>query len=296
MSGMRDVRVVELAARQHNRFSRSQLAALGIDDWIIEHRLAAGRWVSVHAAVYAIAPAGQADASRWIAATLSEPGTVLTHASAGSAWGWWDRRRDVETVTRHGSGGPRAYDGLLVHRSRTIEADTTVLRGLPISTVPRTLVDLAPHVGLPLLARSAREALRLGVTTVPEIVDALATRHRGRRGSRRLALVIGRYSGLPVERCRSGSEVRALEILRDAGRPAPRVNARIAGEEADLSWPRERLIIEIDGPQFHLDRGEDARRQARWEGAGWDVRRLPSPEVFGRPERLLALAPGTERP
>lgn len=293
---MRDVRAVELAARQHNRFSRAQLAELGIDDWIIEHRLASGRWVAVHAAVYAIAPVVPDDEGRWFGATLSERGTVLTHASSGAAWGFWDRPRAFETVTRPGNGGPRRYDGLLVHRSETIAADTTLLRGLPISTVPRTLIDLAPHIGPPLLARSTREALRLGVTSVPEIVDALATRHRGRRGSRRLALAVARYTGLPVERCRSGAEVRALEILRDGDRPAPRVNARIAGEEADLSWPASRLIIEIDGPQFHLDLGEDARKQAHWQTAGWEVRRLSSPELFDHPQRLLALAPSGERP
>ena len=288
--------MVELAGRQHNRFSRAQLAELGIDDWIAEHRLATGRWVAVHSAVYAIAPVIPSDEGRWFGATLSEHGTVLTHESAGAACGFWDRRRDIETVTRPGNGGPRRYDGLLVHRSETIAADTMMLRGLPISTVPRTLLDLAPRIALPLLARSAREALRLGVTTVPEIVDALGTRHRGRRGSRRLAHVVGRYTGLPVERCRSGAEVRALEILRDATRPAPRVNARIAGEEADLSWRAERLIVEIDGPRFHLDLGEDARKRERWEAAGWEVRRLASPELFDHPERLLAIAPDPERP
>ena len=60
----------------------------------------------------------------------------------------------------------------------------------------------------------------------------------------------------------------ALEILRDAGRPMPQLNHRIAGEEADLSWPRYRLIIEIDGGPFHLDVGEDARKQTIWEQLG----------------------------
>jgi very-short-patch-repair endonuclease len=94
-----------------------------------------------------------------------------------------------------------------------------------------------------------------------------------------------------LERARSGAEVRALEILRDAGRPLPRLNFRIAGEEADLSWPSERLIVEIDGGPFHLDVGEDARKEAAWKSAGWDVRRLPSDAVYERPASLLALAP-----
>ena len=90
--------------------------------------------------------------------------------------------------------------------------------------------------------------------------------------------------------------MRALEVLREAGRPLPGLNVRIAGEEADLSWSQMRLIIEIDGGPFHLDVGEDARKQARWETAGWTVRRLPSDDVYDHPERLLLLAPTTERP
>ena len=106
-----------------------------------------------------------------------------------------------------------------------------------------------------------------------------------------MADVVSRYTGLPLERARSGAEVRAMEILRNAGRPLPELNRRIGGEEADLSWPAVRLIIEIDGDPFHLDVGEDARKQAAWEGAGWVVQRLPSDDVYERPYRLLALAP-----
>ncbi len=79
------------------------------------------------------------------------------------------------------------------------------------------------------------------------------------------------YSGLPLGRARSGAEIRALEILRAAARPLPRLNVRVAGEEADLSWPGLRLIIEIDGT-FHLDVGEEARKDAAWSAAGWTVR------------------------
>jgi hypothetical protein len=293
---MTDVRVVELAALQHNRFSRAQVAALGIADSAIHARVHSGRWVAVHEAVFAIAPVLDDDAGRWFGAVLSAPESRLSHASAAAAWGFWDRRRGVEVITRPGSGGPRRLDGLLVHRSETLAEDSTVHRGVPITTVERTLLELAPHVGRRLLARCVREALRLRLTTVAALVELLAGRHRGRRGSRRLLRVVADYAGLPVERCRSGAEVRALEILRDAGRPAPRVNAEIAGEEADLSWRALRLIVEIDGGPFHLDVGEDARKQGCWESAGWTVRRLPSDDAYEAPERLLALVPLDERP
>jgi len=288
---MSDVRVVQLAARQYNRFSRAQLAELGFSDQAVAHRLAHGRWARIHEGVYAVAPALDDDRSHWMAATLTEAGSVLSHASAAAAWGWWDRPREVETVTRPGDGGPVCHEGVLVHRSETLAGDTTVHRGIPITRVPRTLLDLAPRVSYGLLARSVREAIRLQTTTPAEIIDGLATRHRGRRGSRRVATIVSRYTGLPVHRCRSGAEVLALEVLRDAGRPGPLVNHRIAGEEADLSWRAQRLIIEIDGGPYHLDVGEDARKEACWRTAGWTVRRLPAEDVIRHPERLLALAP-----
>lgn len=292
---MQDVRVVELAARQYNRFSREQALALGFSPRAIEHRLLTGRWVAVHDAVYAVAPVLRDQRASWMAATLTAQETWLSHASAGAGWGCFPRPRDFEIVTRRGGGGPRRVDGLLIHRSLVLDGDTTMLDGIPITTVERTLLDLAAHVGRRPLARAVREALRLRTTTPVAIADALATRHRGRRGSRRLALTLAAYTGVPVARCRSASEVQALIVLRDAGQPPPRVNVKVAGEEADLSWSRERLIIEIDGGPFHLDVGEDARKQGIWERAGWTVRRLPSDEVFSAPERLLALAPTRER-
>ena len=104
-----------------------------------------------------------------------------------------------------------------------------------------------------------------------------------------LAELAARYACLPYERTRSDPEGRALEVLHDAGVAPPRVNTRIAGEEADLVWPDDRLIVEIDGPQYHRFPEEDARKQRRWEAAGYTVRRIPSPRVYAEPERLLAL-------
>ena len=107
----------------------------------------------------------------------------------------------------------------------------------------------------------------------------------------RLARAIARYKDLPLDRARSGAEIRALELLRDADRPMPRLNVNVADEEADLSWPAEKLIIEIDGGPFHQDKGEDARKEAAWRGAGWRVDRIPGDDVYDRPSRFLALSP-----
>jgi hypothetical protein len=293
---MRDAQIAELAGRQFNRISRAQLLDLGLSEKAIVHRLAAGRLVAVEQAVFAIAPILDDDWGRWMGATLTAPGSALSHMSAAAAWGLLSVPRQFECVTRPGNGGPRRHGGVLAFRSRTLDGDVTKRRGIPITSVPRTLLDLAHTVGDRALARSLREAVRLEHTTLAALGDALG-RYRGRRGSRRLAHTVSRFAGLPLERSRSGAEIRALEVLRDAGRPLPRLNARIGGEEADLSWPAAELIVEIDGAPFHLDVGEDARKQLLWESAGWKVRRISSDDVYERPERLLLLCPGPrERP
>jgi hypothetical protein len=288
---MRDVRVAQLAGRQFNRVSRRQLIELGLSDAAIAHRVATGRLVIVEEGVLAVAPVLEHDDwGRWMGATLTAPGSVLSHVSAAAARGIWSLPRQVETITRPGSGGPRRHGGLLVFRSSTLAGECELLLGIPVTSVPRTLLDLAGGVSERALARALREAVRLRLTTVSELADHLG-QYRGRRGSRRLAAAIARYTGLPLERARSGAEVRALEVLHTAGSPLPRLNVRVAGEEADLSWSDRRLIIEIDGGPFHLDVGEDARKETRWKAAGWTVRRVTSDDVYQHPQRLLDLAP-----
>ncbi len=220
---------------------------------------------------------------------------MLSHASAAAAWDLLSTTRDFETVTRGGCGGPRRFGGVLVHRSQTLDDDRDLLNGIPITSVTRTLLDLATYVSSRALARAVREGVRLQRTTIEAIANRLG-HHRGRRGAARLAAAIARYADLPLERARSGAEVRAMEILREAGLAMPRLNVRIAGAEADLSWPAHRLIIEVDGGPFHLDAGADADRQAVWEHAGWTVRRIPTDAIYERPERLLALCSSASVP
>jgi Protein of unknown function (DUF559) len=287
---MRDAQIAELAGRQFNRISRQQLIDLGLSKKAIAHRVATGRLVAVEQGVLAIAPVLEDDWGRWMGATLTAPGSVLSHVSAAAAWGLLSMPRQVECVTRPGSGGPRRHGGVLAFRSSTLDGDVVTNREVPITSVPRTLLDLARTVGDRALARALREAVRLKLTTLAMLGDRLG-HYRGRRGAGRLALTIARYAGLPLERARSGAEIGALELLRGANRPLPRLNARIAGEEADLSWPTIKLIIEIDGGPFHLDVGEDARKERIWKRAGWSVRRISSDDVYERPERLLNLSP-----
>jgi hypothetical protein len=289
---MLDVRLLELLESQWNRASLAQIEALGLSQGDVAYRVATGRLRAVHEGVFAGRPFLDDERGRWMAATLTAPGTCLSHASSAALHGFWDRRRHMEMVTRPGSGGPRRIDGLFVYRSATLNGNTMTVDGIPTTTPERAIIEMAPYVDDPGLARAVREALRMKKSTNERLLRAVDD-HFGRRGTRRVLRTLAMYGGLPVNRARSGAEIRALMVLRDAGRPMPRLNHPVAGEEADLSWPAEQLIIEIDGGPFHQDVGEDARKEAAWRAAGWRVLRLPSEDVYDAPQRLLALAPDT---
>src|SRR4051794_21069647 len=129
---MRDVRVQEVAGRQFNRVSRAQLLELGLSQRAIAHQLATRGLVVIEQGVFAIPPVLEHDEwGRWMGATLTAPGTVLSHASSAAARGFWSLPRGFETVTRPGSGGPRRYGGVLVFRSSTLDTDWERLRGIP---------------------------------------------------------------------------------------------------------------------------------------------------------------------
>lgn len=288
---MWDVSIATLAGGQFNRVSRRQLNELGVTDRAIDHRVAVGRLVIIGEGVFAVAPVLQQDEwGRWMGATLTSPNSFLVRESAACAWGVLSRDPRGVSVVRPGSGGPRRLSGIIVYRSSTLTGETTELEGVPVTTLPRLLIDLACCVGGAALARALREAIRLHPLTIYELSDWLGARAH-RRGALRLARAIARYRGLPIERARSGAEIKALELLRDAGVELPRLNVDIAGEEADLSWPSLKLVIEIDGGPFHQDAGEDARKEAAWRGAGWEVRRIDSDDVYERPWHLLKIAP-----
>ena len=165
--------------------------------------------------------------------------------------------------------------------------------GLPITTPERTVADLWPRLGAKQQAHMLRNALRLKRLTIPSLAAHLSTAS-ARQRPLTLTTRLARYEQLQLHRCRSDAEALAVVTLADAGIKPPRINVRIAREEADLSWPGRRLIVEIDGGSFHQDKLEDARKTGIWRSAGWHVERVPAAAVYDDPDRLIRSArPGS---
>jgi len=287
-----DARIARVATDGDGLVTWPDLLAAGLSPRQAELAVAPLRFV--HDGVYLTGHARMTDHQRRLAATLTAPGTVLSHGSAAAEWGFRAWRAAFEVVTRPGNGGPRRIGHLLVCRSKRLAGDVKVRDGIPLTSPARTIIDLAAHLGTPRRDKAVREAIRLGVMTALELRLAVVE-HRGRRGTAGLAELAARLERLPIGRTRSDAEARALEVLDAAGAAPPEVNVRIEGEEADLVWPAQRLIVEIDGPQFHQDAAEDARKAGGWRAGGWVVERIDSDAVFLAPERLTALAPHIER-
>jgi predicted transcriptional regulator of viral defense system len=205
-----DVRLRELAARQADIVAAWQLLAAGWTRRMVFQQAKKRGWRMVHRGVYALTQAPLTRRQLWMAAALTGPRTVLSHASAGGCHGFRPYTGRFETVTRPGSGGSRRHGRLLISRSKTLDGDTTVLDGIPITTAERTILDLAPHLYAPAAGRMFREALRIGSTTSARLLRCL-DRHPTRRGGPGLRDLAVRYASLPYDRTRSNAEARALE-------------------------------------------------------------------------------------
>jgi predicted transcriptional regulator of viral defense system len=179
--------VAALAARQHGLVARRQLIELGIDRGGIHRRVKAGRLHGVHRGVYAVGYRRLSRHGRWMAAVLScGPRAVLSHGSAAALWGVLvisGSLIDVATPTRsrHNRGA------IAVHRLRDLHPEDYRLReGIPVTSVARTLLDIAPVVKTKSLRRAIDEAERL------QMFDLRAVeRDRARRRPPWLALSAG---------------------------------------------------------------------------------------------------------
>ncbi len=242
----------------------------------------------VHDGVYLTGFAPLMPVQAWWAATLTAPRTVLALESAGACFGVRPPSSGPHTVVRAGDGGPRRFGDIRVCYSTQLKGHVTRRHGFLITTPSRTIIDLWPTLTPKLRERMLRDAVRMKLVTMPGMIEA-AIALRGRRGVAQLRSTVARYTDLPLDRCRSDAEVEGLLVLSEAGLVIPSVNVRRAGEEADFSWADRKLIVEIDGPAYHQDPLEDARKTRVWTRAGWEVRRISSNDVYRHPERLIAL-------
>jgi very-short-patch-repair endonuclease len=275
--------LADLADRQHGVVARDQLRERGWSDTAIHRAVAEGRLRRMHLGVYAVGHRSLRVEGRWLGAVLAcGPGAALSHRSAAALWELHRSDRDqidVIGLRRRGTVDP-VID---LHRTRRLEPrGVTMHRGVRVTGVARTLVDLAGVVEQSVLERVLAQAEVLGLYDHGALIDAL-DRSNGRRGARALRAAI---SAAPTM-TRSELERRFLRLCARHDIPRPLVNATVCGHEVDFLWPSARLIVETDGHAYHRTRlafERDRRRDADLMLAGYRVLRITHRRLLTDPE------------
>jgi very-short-patch-repair endonuclease len=221
----------------------------------------------------------------YLAAVLAcGKGSLLSGCAAGFLLGLLKGAApgpEVTTVTQ------RRVEGIRTRRSRrTIDhRDAMIFRSIPVTTVPRTLVDLAGVLALDSLARACHEAgVRYGTT--PAQVELVLARRPSSPGAAKLQRVLGGDVHVTLSKL----ERRFLELLREAELPPPQTNRPADGRRVDCRWPKQRLTIELDGYRYHHSRHaweRDRRREREARARGDEFRRYTYGDVFEQPRLML---------
>jgi very-short-patch-repair endonuclease len=255
----------------------------------IEKRVRAGRMHRLHAGVYLVGHRLISREGQWMAAVLaSGSGTVLSYSSAAALWGIRPTSRTTIDVTvPHDTRSSK-----LIHRHvSALPADEiTVKGGIPVTTVPRTIFDLAATEPLDVVKALLREAEFRELHDRLSLWD-LVERYPGRRGIRKVKVALEVLKDEPVDERKSRFEEQFDPFLTRHDLPRPRFNQWIlvAGKrfQVDCLWPEERQIVELDGWEGHQTRTafrEDRARDRKLRVAGYGVTRLTWNQLDDEPE------------
>jgi very-short-patch-repair endonuclease len=241
-----------MAGRQHGLVARRQLIDAGVGPRAIEERIGRGRLHVVHRGVYAVGHTAFSVRGRWMAAVLAA-GTeaVLSHRTAAMLWGLIPRSSGEIEVTRPTSARRRPW--IVLHRSPLPGDERTWVDGIPVTSVSRTILDLAAVGSRRQVERALNEMEVLSLTDSLSIPDLLE-RYPRRRGSAVLRDLLGGDEGV-VGITQSDLEERFVAFLEATELPLPRLNAdlAVAGRffSVDCLWADQRLIVELDGRAVH---------------------------------------------
>jgi very-short-patch-repair endonuclease/predicted transcriptional regulator of viral defense system len=279
----------ELAARQHGVVARRQMAAIGLTLSMLKSRVASGQLVRLHHGVYAVGHDRLRREGRWLAAVLAAgDGAVLSHRDAAALHGLrppGNHARWEVTTTGRASSTRR----IRVFRTTSLDADdVTSTDGIPVTSVARTLVDLAAAVSQAQLTKALNEAERQRVFDLGAIERALGrTRNRNGTGYAAMQHALEELQAIGAHVTRSELEDRFLALLDAHDLPRPLTNHWIDTVEVDACWPQRRLAVELDGWGTHATRRafqDDRERANDLTAAGWTLLRFTWADVTRRPQ------------
>jgi Transcriptional regulator, AbiEi antitoxin/Protein of unknown function (DUF559) len=274
-----DASIAAIATAQHGVVTRAQLLELGLSAGAIGRRLRGGRLHQLHRGVYAAGHKVVSQRGRWLAAVLAcGPGAALSHRSAAVLWGV--RQPDGRAIEVTTPVMSRSYGTVERHRGRLAPDERTIRGGIPVTSAPRTILDLAAILPVDAVEHALRESERLRLDDALSLQE-LIERHRGRRGVSAARQCLRRLRDLPPGVTRQELEARFLRFLDRFDLPRPRLNAWLDlgahRYRADFLWSDQRLIAELDGFATHGTRSafeDDRERDRVLQAAGWRIVRI----------------------
>jgi very-short-patch-repair endonuclease/predicted transcriptional regulator of viral defense system len=284
----RGEKLARLASIQHGVVGTWQLLILGYTSRQIARNVASGRLHRLHRGVYAVGHTRLTRKARWMAAVLScGPDAVLSHRAAAALHGLRPAPKGGIDVTV--CGGNRSRPGIYVHNVRKLDpADCTMIDGIPITTLERTLLDYAEVAGEQ-WTRLAIEAAQRQDRLDLEPYRTMLARNPGRHGRIPLLAAMSQVSD-EAPWTQSEPERRLLAGLRARGLPEPSTNVLVQGELVDFHWQRERLVVEVDGDFWHKTpaaREANRRRDVKLQLGGQMVARFSDHLVMRELNRAL---------
>lgn len=272
--------VVALALRQNGNVSRRQLLDLGLGGEAIKSWIRSGFLHRVHRGVYAVGRPPRTALERAGAAVLAcGPGAALSHASAMTLWELWKYwAQSFEVVVLR----DRRPKGITVHHPRNLHRrDVRTQRGIRVTSPARTLHDMAGRLTQKQLTRGINDALLSNFLKQSQLEELVA-----RLPDSPLARFV-RLAGLT----RSELEDEFLAFCERYGLPTPETNVLVGGYLADAYFERERVIVELDGWDFHSTRASfegDRERDADNLGEGIPTIRITHDRLADHPDREAA--------
>jgi very-short-patch-repair endonuclease len=237
----------------------------------------------VHRGVYRVGHRAPSLEARYLAAVLAcGDGAVLSGLAATHLFGLVKRPPPEAEVS---APSQKRVNGIAARRVPLDRRDVSVYRGIPITTVPRTLVDLAAQLGPEALARACHEAEVRHRVDRAAVEAALARRPRA-RGAKKLRNVFSDDTKVTL----SYLERAFLTHLERARLPLPETNKKAGGHRVDCRWPEHRLTVELDSYRYHHTRHAwelDRRRAREAHARGDEFRRFTYGDVAEDREPML---------
>jgi very-short-patch-repair endonuclease/predicted transcriptional regulator of viral defense system len=281
--------IAAIAGRQDNIVTRDQLIAAGVGRGAIEYRLSAGSVHRLHRGVYLVGHAPPTPVGRMRAAVLAcGANAVLSHRSAAELWGLLPERNAPVAVTAVGRN-PGQRLGIQTHRVAEMDpGELTQMRGIPLTSPARTICDLAGAGPSHETEQALEEARVLRLVTDRQLRQVIE-RAPTRAGSASIRALLAAENGAGYTRSKAERAMRAL--VRSADLPQPVVNTELHGFLVDFLWRDERLVVEVDGYEFHRDRAafeRDRRRDQVLTAAGYRVIRVTWRQLRDEPVAVVA--------